>query len=95
MTNSTTEGYKVGAEVKSTSKAYVKAKFPFGEGGYEHSLEISFTSEYNHSSTTTTKSNEKLWEVSVPVTVPARTLIRVTLVVMDSDINISTEISGR
>ncbi|MCR8861030.1 ETX/MTX2 family pore-forming toxin [Bacillus sp. FSL K6-6038] len=95
VSNSTTEGYKIGTGVKSTTKASLQVKFPFGSGGAEQSLELSVTSEYNHSSTsTTTHTTERLWEVTQPVTVPAYSRVTATLVIMGTTFSVPMDLTA-
>ncbi|HDR5278216.1 TPA: ETX/MTX2 family pore-forming toxin [Bacillus thuringiensis] len=92
--NTTTEGYKIGAGIKSTTKFKVKVGF-LVSGEIEQSLEVSLTGEYNHSSTQeTTRTTEKLWEITQPVTVPPYSRITATLVIMEANLKIPMTLSA-
>nr|BAJ05397.1 crystal protein [Bacillus thuringiensis] len=79
FSRSTTEGYKIGSSIKSTTSFKVKVGF-LVSGEINQSIEVAITGEYNHSSTeTTTTTNEKLWQVTQPVIIPPYTQVTATL----------------
>ncbi|TKH16338.1 pesticidal protein [Bacillus wiedmannii] len=92
--SSTTEGYKVSAGIKSTTKLSFKMSF-IASGGIEQTVEVSTNAEYNHSSTTTTSSTvEKTWEVTQPVIVPANSRVTATLIIMGGEVKVPIKLSA-
>lgn len=94
-TYSTTEGYKIGAGIKSTTKAKVKVDFLMAGSELEQSLELSFTSEYNHSSTETTSTKEsRSWGISQPIKVPPYSKIICTQYIMGGTVNVPVKLNA-
>ncbi|PEM46675.1 ETX/MTX2 family pore-forming toxin [Bacillus toyonensis] len=88
-TGSTTEGYKIGSGITSTSKFSYNVKIFAANIGFDQTFTVTTTGEYNHSSTeTTTKTTEKLWELTQPVSVPPYTQIVATLLILGADLQI-------
>ncbi|QIW21381.2 ETX/MTX2 family pore-forming toxin [Bacillus thuringiensis] len=88
-TSSTTEGYKVGSGITSTSKFSYTTKIFGSSIGLEQTFTVNVNSEYNHSSTeTTTQTTERLWKVTQPVSVLPYTRIVATLTIMGGEVEI-------
>ncbi|QIW21378.1 ETX/MTX2 family pore-forming toxin [Bacillus thuringiensis] len=81
-TSTTTEGYKIGSGITSTSKFGYSLKILSTTTGFDQTFTLNTTSEYNHSSTeTTTQTTERLWELTQPVRVAPRSQVISTLTV--------------
>ncbi|ARX70226.1 ETX/MTX2 family pore-forming toxin Cry64Ba [Bacillus thuringiensis] len=76
----TTKGYKIGSSIKNTFSVNIEGSFFVGGGSTEHSIEVSVSGEYNHSSSETkTNTSQKTWEYNSPILVPAKTKVTATL----------------
>ncbi|ARX70227.1 ETX/MTX2 family pore-forming toxin Cry64Ca [Bacillus thuringiensis] len=77
ITTTTTQGFKVGSEIKYTNTMKVNLLLV---GGVSNSIAVSISAEYNYSSSETeTNITEKAWEYNRPVLVLPRTKVTATL----------------
>lgn len=95
VTSSTTQGYKVGTEIKSITKGTATVKFPLAEVGLEQTIEIGFTGEFNHSTTeSTNKTETREWKVTTDLITPPRSRLVATQHVMGGIIEIPMKINA-
>ncbi|PEM46677.1 hypothetical protein COF80_00065 [Bacillus toyonensis] len=88
-TSSTTEGYKIGSGITSTSKFGYSLKVKGNSSGFDQTFTLTTTSEYNHSSTETkTQTTERLWELTQPVRVAPHTQVVTTLTIFGGEARI-------
>ncbi|WP_242319026.1 ETX/MTX2 family pore-forming toxin [Bacillus cereus group sp. BfR-BA-01349] len=92
----TTEGIKNTQSTKIGTKFSMGFKLEWLTGGFDYSTEVTSTGEYNFTTATEhTTSNESLWEVTQPVTVPPNSKVTAVLYIYETSFNVDFDLEAK